>query len=144
MGSFTMLALAVTPFGSAKAQTSPPECAQQMQACKEQVHNTRGVCLQDCETSADPQTCEKTAQDQFVAGVDTCNDLFQQCKAGLAPGGSYTLTCNNISVSDGTLSAVCTTIFGFPQNTSLANAYACPGDIANIDGTLTCEPVPCK
>jgi hypothetical protein len=97
-----LVAVALTlPFGSAKAQTPPPTCAQQMQVCKEQVHDTRGACLQQCSNNADPKTCQQTAQDQFVAGIDSCNNLFQQCTAGQAPGGSYTLTCSDISVSDG-------------------------------------------
>jgi hypothetical protein len=54
------------------------------------------------------------------------------------PPGSYAQTCRDSRVSDGVLSARCLDTRGGERNTSL-NVASCRGDIANINGTLTCE-----
>jgi hypothetical protein len=56
----------------------------------------------------------------------------------LAPSGSFAQTCVNISQSGHILEASCRTRDGIWRNTKLARAQQCRGDIANIDGLLTC------
>ena len=141
LGALSMSVLAVTPFGFALAQTPPPTCAQQIQACKGQVHNTRDACLPNCESSPNAETCDESLQTQFVEGINLCNTRLTQCIAGQPPSGSYSATCvsSSISVStDGTLSATCLNGHGGSVNTQLPNAYACTGDIDNDLGTLRC------
>ena len=106
VGTLTVSVLAVTPFGSAIAQTPPPTCAQQMQACKNQVMDTRNACLPSCASNPNSQACDMALQGQFVQGINLCNSRLAECIADQPPSGSYQSTCTDISVSsEGTLSA---------------------------------------
>jgi len=55
-----------------------------------------------------------------------------------APGGSYAQTCVNITQSGDMLEASCRTRDGSWRSSMLPRAQHCQGDIANIDGILTC------
>lgn len=139
VGTLSVSVLAVTPCGSALAQVPPPTCAQQMQACKDQVMNTRNSCLPSCASNSDPNTCRQSLQDQFVELIQFCNDRMATCIAEQVPTGSYSRSCTDISVSaEGTLTAQCLDVHGIDQSAELANAYACDSDIINVNGVLVC------
>jgi CVNH domain len=54
------------------------------------------------------------------------------------PGGSYTLTCQNINISGNTLQASCQKKNGKWKQTSLKNYNRCVGEIINNNGKLQC------
>lgn len=56
-----------------------------------------------------------------------------------APNGSYTQTCQNITVAGNTLRASCQKKNGKLKNTSLNNFNRCNGDIQNDNGKLRCR-----
>ena len=58
---------------------------------------------------------------------------------GYGPRGSYTQTCQNITVSGNTLRASCQKKNGKYKNTSLNNYQYCRGDIQNDNGKLRCR-----
>jgi len=55
------------------------------------------------------------------------------------PRGSYTRSCENISVSGDTLQASCQKKNGNWRQTSLRDFYRCSGDIFNDNGKLRCR-----
>ncbi|CAN5339430.1 hypothetical protein BH10PSE2_BH10PSE2_18760 [soil metagenome] len=57
---------------------------------------------------------------------------------GGLPRGSYAQSCSGASVSSGRLYATCQDMRGRDRATSI-NASTCIGDLANIDGLLTCD-----
>ena len=67
----------------------------------------------------------------YVYDPDTFSDVR-------APGGSYAQTCTDISQSGHVLEASCRTRAGVWTRSALPRAQQCRGDIANIDGSLTC------
>jgi hypothetical protein len=58
--------------------------------------------------------------------------------AGAAPAGSYAQTCRDVTAEPARLYATCQARDGHWVTTSLASWRACRGDIANIDGRLSC------
>ncbi|MFT4977912.1 MAG: hypothetical protein ACI8S6_003819 [Myxococcota bacterium] len=56
-----------------------------------------------------------------------------------APNGSYLDSCIQVTSTPRVLMASCRTISGDWQQTALHRWAACEGEIANRDGTLTCE-----
>lgn len=58
---------------------------------------------------------------------------------GYGPRGSYTQTCQNITVSGNQLRASCQKKNGKWRNTSLNNYQYCRGDIQNDNGKLRCR-----
>lgn len=55
------------------------------------------------------------------------------------PSGSYSDSCTQIAMENGTLSAVCKTRNGQEIGTYLAKAADCKGDIPNWNGHLSCQ-----
>jgi hypothetical protein len=60
------------------------------------------------------------------------------CPSQPLPTGSYSQTCRDIAVSNDVLSATCRSISGGMKRTQLAQYSRCTGDIANINGMLSC------
>lgn len=56
-----------------------------------------------------------------------------------APRGSYSQTCQNVTVAGNTLRASCQKKNGKWRNTSLNNYNRCNGDIQNDNGKLRCR-----
>lgn len=54
------------------------------------------------------------------------------------PVGSYQQTCSNIAMDGDTLSATCTRFDGSTNDTTLAYAAQCVGDVGNVNGILVC------
>ena len=72
-------------------------------------------------------------------GRDIFNDNGNlRCGTGTPASGSYSRTCENAYMADTTLHATCKRRDGKLVTTSLSNPSQCRGDIANIDGKLTC------
>ena len=77
----------------------------------------------------------------FVAVLGGLAILAAGCHRGKAAhgAGSYATTCRNAAkTADGTLTADCLDAHNQYHLSSIA-AAACPGDIANINGVLTCS-----
>ncbi len=83
-----------------------------------------------------------------LADINLCrgdisnNDGRLTCKKPTnIPRGSYMQTCENISVSETTLTAYCATKSDsrMTHRTQLSEIDLCLGDISNNDGYLTCE-----
>jgi hypothetical protein len=55
------------------------------------------------------------------------------------PRGSYLRSCQDIRVRGDTLLAVCRTVDGYSQRTSLPQVSRCVGDIGNNNGNLQCS-----
>jgi hypothetical protein len=55
------------------------------------------------------------------------------------PRGSYLRSCQDIGVRGDTLFAVCRTVDGYSQRTSLPQVSRCVGDIGNNNGNLQCN-----
>lgn len=72
------------------------------------------------------------------SGNDIANIRGQLRCAGSIPGGSYFSGCRDHRVLDGVLSSTCTGRHGSRHRTRIAIASCRGGDIANIDGRLTC------
>ena len=58
---------------------------------------------------------------------------------GYPPGGSYLNSCTDVRVSGDRIVAECGRINGTWDRTVLRDFDRCVGDIANIDGRLTCS-----
>jgi hypothetical protein len=68
---------------------------------------------------------------------------FATLASMVVPAGSYTKTCQNISVDSGTtLRASCRRRNGSWNNASLGGFYRCGGDISNQNGNLACSMMP--
>jgi hypothetical protein len=65
--------------------------------------------------------------------------LAAVASAAPIPKGSYKRSCFNITMQGNTLLATCLTRRGTPTTTRLPFANRCRGDIANINGNLTCQ-----
>ena len=63
---------------------------------------------------------------------------YPQGSYELTPQGSYELTCVDVSMSGPSLQATCKTRDGHWLKSRLPRARDCRGEIANIDGYLTC------
>jgi hypothetical protein len=55
------------------------------------------------------------------------------------PRGSYLRSCQDIRVRGDTLIAVCRTVDGYAQRSSLPEVSRCVGDIGNNNGNLQCS-----
>lgn len=55
------------------------------------------------------------------------------------PPGSYLATCRNVKMRGDSLYARCQNTSGGWNSSSLADVYRCTGDIANVNGSLTCD-----
>jgi hypothetical protein len=55
------------------------------------------------------------------------------------PQGTYMQSCGEIGIQGDTLVAVCRTMDGRGQRTSLASVSRCVGDIGNNNGNLQCS-----
>jgi hypothetical protein len=75
---------------------------------------------------------------QCIGDISNNNGQLQCNKDATPPTGSYSESCTNIFINNGVLSASCKTINGGIVNAQLGNLPACLGDIANINGNLTC------
>jgi hypothetical protein len=58
--------------------------------------------------------------------------------APAAPAGSYQQSCRDISIEGGVLTGTCRTQSGRWARAALGDVNRCAGDIANLDGSLTC------
>jgi hypothetical protein len=58
---------------------------------------------------------------------------------GYAPGGSYLESCTDVRVSGDRIVAECGRVDGTLGRTVLRGFDSCVGDIANINGRLTCS-----
>lgn len=58
------------------------------------------------------------------------------------PGGSYSNTCNNISIVANVLEATCQTAQGSWVSAALPNANNCAHGVTNSDGSLVCAAAP--
>jgi hypothetical protein len=70
-----------------------------------------------------------------IAGAIGCSAI---ARADVIPRGSYQATCSDFYTDGNTLWATCRTRYGDSIDTSLHGHNSCEGDIANIDGRLTC------
>jgi hypothetical protein len=57
---------------------------------------------------------------------------------GYAPGGSYLESCGDVRVFGDSLAANCRRVDGGWDRTVLRGINSCTGDIANMNGQLTC------
>ena len=55
-----------------------------------------------------------------------------------SPPGSYQQSCHEISIQGGVLTGLCKTRNGRWQRAALGDVNQCAGDIANLNGALTC------
>ncbi len=91
--------------------------------------------------------CDYSAgwKNTYLANYKTCvggifNDFGQlRCKGGSLPSGSYTKTCQNISINNDTLHAQCDNGKGGLDETTLDQVSQCKGDIGNLHGSLSCS-----
>jgi len=74
------------------------------------------------------------------AGVPALSSVTPAMAQGYggAPGGSYLDTCREVRAYGDSLSAVCRRVDGSWQRTGLRDLNGCAGDIANMNGHLTC------
>ena len=72
------------------------------------------------------------------SGNDISNIRGKLRCSGSIPGGSYASSCGDNRVLDGILSSTCADRYGKRFRTRIAIASCRRGDIANIDGQLTC------
>ncbi|HST79298.1 MAG TPA: CVNH domain-containing protein [Verrucomicrobiae bacterium] len=70
---------------------------------------------------------------------DRDHDHDQYGNNGYGPRGSYSQTCQNITVNGNQLRASCQKKNGKYKNTSLNNYQYCRGDIQNDNGKLRCR-----
>src|SRR6185295_7485527 len=73
-----------------------------------------------------------------VAVVIGALTSFSIASADVIPPGSYQDSCRDFYTDGTTLSATCRTRLGRDRFTVLRNYHDCRGDIANVDGHLTC------
>jgi len=88
-----------------------------------------------------PQTHAVTVSEIFklaLAPAAVCT-ICLSAQAHPPPPGSYKDSCSNISEDGTTLEAICKTINQQDNNTTLSNYASCAGEIANVNGILTCE-----
>jgi len=134
-----LLLAGILPVPHALAQRLPP--GSYLRSCYEAVV-VRGTLIGMCRRAdGEWQQSVLPTVDRCVGDIVNSNGRLRCRYAALAPapGGSYQQTCSDIAVSGTTLAAACRTRKGRTQRTSLANVDRCVGDIANIDGTLTCN-----
>jgi hypothetical protein len=100
-------------------------------------HDTQLRNYQSC--SSDIQNLHGQLQCTMGQGaVDNDRDNDNDRGNGNIPQGSYTQTCQNISVSGNTLHASCKKGNGHMHNSSLRNFQSCP-NIENDNGKLRCR-----
>ena len=92
------------------------------------------------DTHGNWQTTELQNYQQCSSDIQNINGQLQCQKGGNngVPGGSYSQTCQNITVSGNTLHASCQKKNGKMKDTSLKNFGSCR-DIANDNGKLRCK-----
>jgi CVNH domain len=116
---------------------APPPNGSYRQSC-ENSHMQGGTLLSTCRDRGG------ALHQTQLADVNHCvGDIFNdngtlQCSRGAPPPGTYTRSCSEISVNNGTLHANCRDSAGGVHPTQLANFARCVGDISNFDGELTC------
>jgi hypothetical protein len=71
----------------------------------------------------------------LLAGIT----LSAQAEAQGMPQGSYLQSCRDIGIQGDSLVAVCRTVDGRGQRTTLAAVNHCVGDIGNNNGNLQCN-----
>jgi len=91
------------------------------------------------------RTMDQQLRVSSLRSVASCVDDIANIDGQLAcnrrgvPGGSYRQTCVGAAMQGDTLSARCRTIDGRWVDTWLRAVRECVGDIANLDGTLSCS-----
>lgn len=73
-----------------------------------------------------------------IVAVMSTLALVTFARADVIPPGSYQRTCGDFHTTGTTLTATCRRRFGGTNFTTLRNYHLCRGDIANVDGRLTC------
>lgn len=108
------------------------------QATCSDVRMEHGVLTATCLTMN--QQPRRSSLASVASCVDDIANIDGQltCNRRRIPAGSYRQTCTGATMNGGTLSASCRTIDGRWVDTWLGAIRECTGDIANLDGTLSC------
>lgn len=95
-----------------------------------------------CRTAAGYKAFTKLSGYRLCHGGIASVDGALVCRSSSFPHGSFERSCAVTQVADSGFAAICRTRDGGHLSTTLANAAACHGDIANDDGRLVCRPSP--
>jgi CVNH domain len=124
--------------GESGAWASPLPTGSYQATCSD-VRMSHGALTATCLTMNQQPRRSSLASIASCVGDIANIDGQLMCNRRRIPAGSYRQTCTGATMNGDTLSASCRTIDGRWVNTRLGAVRECTGDLANLDGTLSCS-----